>query len=57
MGNFMKKVWTESHGVIRSPSSDSRLARLSNPTDRLIRVSATLTLAAMTAPVRELVTL
>ena len=40
MGNFMKNVWTDSHGTIHSPEPESSRACLSNPTRRFSLVSA-----------------
>src|SRR5579872_6979855 len=48
IANFMKNVWTDSHGVIQSPSPGSSRLCFSNPVRRLALVSATSAAVAST---------
>lgn len=51
MGNFIKKVCIELHGLIRRPSSSERLDLFNNPRDLDLKSRAILTRTAMTRPV------
>ena len=51
MAKRIQQVWTPRLGTIHSPSPGSNPVRLSSPTARVARVSATATASATTEPV------